>query len=253
MNKKSKPRANKKLAFWYVSNCKAFSLREEYVKELQKFIDIDIYGSCYHGSKLKDSQPDPCKSAFHKTQCLRKLFNSYKFYLSFENSKCNYYISEKYFKFYNIKYIFFVDLIPIVRGAKLEHYLKRAPSNYSFIYADDFPTPQSLANYLVYLDLNQTAYEEYFAWKHMLIRKLEHQKLTQNVLNPIEDHPFCEMCKQLHNETYLNNKNNPILKISEYYNPAKDCTRDKENQNVKKLMERMKNDNCFWPTFHHYN
>ena len=39
-------RSKKKLAVWLVSDCETFSEREKYVAEMQKYIDIDIYGKC---------------------------------------------------------------------------------------------------------------------------------------------------------------------------------------------------------------
>ena len=35
-----------KNVLWIVSHCKTFSEREVYVEEMQKYIDIDIYGEC---------------------------------------------------------------------------------------------------------------------------------------------------------------------------------------------------------------
>ncbi len=36
----------KKLVFWVVSNCHTHSRREDYVKIMQKYIDVDVYGAC---------------------------------------------------------------------------------------------------------------------------------------------------------------------------------------------------------------
>ena len=242
---------SKKLAFWFVSNCNAFSHRQEYVEEMQKYIEIDIYGKC---SNFKNSKPDPCasiSSPTNKTECFKNLFKSYKFYLSFENSKCDYYITEKYFKLYYSEYIFDVDVIPVVRGAKLNQYLDRAPSNYSFIFADAFSSPKALANYLTYLDHNKTAYEEYFSWKRELIKKLEDKETIKKSvpLKPYDFLPFCELCEKLHNEEYLNSKSNPIVKISEYYNPSKDSARDEEAQSEEQLLNHMERA-CFWADYH---
>ena len=35
-----------KMAYWLVSDCKTDNRREDYVKELQKYINIDIFGRC---------------------------------------------------------------------------------------------------------------------------------------------------------------------------------------------------------------
>ena len=48
-----------KTAAWMVSHCKSFGKREEYVKQLQKFIDVDIYGGC-----SKDQVINYCKLCF---------------------------------------------------------------------------------------------------------------------------------------------------------------------------------------------
>ena len=37
---------SRKLVAWFVGNCDTKSKRELYVKELQKYIDVDIYGKC---------------------------------------------------------------------------------------------------------------------------------------------------------------------------------------------------------------
>lgn len=39
-------RSKKKKVAWFVSNCMTFSGREKYAAELQKYIDVDIYGAC---------------------------------------------------------------------------------------------------------------------------------------------------------------------------------------------------------------
>lgn len=50
-------------------------------------------------------------------------------------------------------------------GAQKREYQRVAPKN-SFIHVDDFSNAASLAKYLKFLDKNDTAYNEYFEWKH---------------------------------------------------------------------------------------
>ena len=45
-----------KLVFWLVSHCKSDNKREEYVKQLQKHINVDIYGGC--GQPLNDTEKE---------------------------------------------------------------------------------------------------------------------------------------------------------------------------------------------------
>ena len=72
----------KKIA-WIVTNCRTKSKREAYVRELSKYIDVDIMGKC---------GTIPCGTSYgnatrqdNRTMAVE---NDYKFYLAFENSFC---------------------------------------------------------------------------------------------------------------------------------------------------------------------
>ncbi|XP_015781803.1 alpha-(1,3)-fucosyltransferase 6 [Tetranychus urticae] len=134
---------------WMVSNCKAPSGRDDYVKQLSNHIAVDIYGAC---GKLKCS----FFSDFRSQGCWQKMANEYKFYLSFENSICTDYFTEK------VVNIMSYNIIPIVFGGA--QYSSVLP-NHSFINALDYKSPKELASYLNYLSSNETAYNEYFDWK----------------------------------------------------------------------------------------
>lgn len=54
-------------------------------------------------------------------------------------------------------------MVPIVLGPSRHEYEQVAPKH-SFIHVNDFDSPNELANYLFYLDKNDTAYNEYFQW-----------------------------------------------------------------------------------------
>ena len=75
-----------KLVAWFVTNCGSKNGRLNYVQELQRYIPVDIYGLC---------GPLTCDRRY-ESYCLEKLKKQYKFYLSFENSNCKDYISEKF-------------------------------------------------------------------------------------------------------------------------------------------------------------
>lgn len=239
-----KPIKNKKMALWFVSNCHSSSKRNEYIAELSKYIEIDVFGNC----GFLNSKKDPCKSKSN-IKCLKELFNSYKFYLSFENSNCDSYITEKYLRFYEKEFVFEVDIVPVVRGTKLEQYLEKAPSNHSFIYVDSFKSPRSLAEYLSYLDRNQTAYLEYFEWKNNLLKKLNSQSNVKNkneYIEPYRFSPFCDLCEKLHDNEYLNNRNNPTVKLSRVYNPVLDCSDDIPKEN---FFTRTFRQSCNWAEY----
>ncbi|CAG0896295.1 unnamed protein product [Darwinula stevensoni] len=156
----------KKVA-WFVSHCRTRNGRLEYAKELAKYIEVDIYGEC---GTLKCSRWDE--------KCFRMLSEDYKFYLSFENSNCIDYITEK----------FFVnglgnDILPIALGARLEDYERAAPKN-SYLHVKNFTSPEELAAYLHKLDQDDSLYNEYFRWK--------------GTGEFIDTRFFCRLCAMLH-------------------------------------------------------
>ena len=77
-----------KLVAWFVSNCNTFNRRLQYAHELQRHINVDIYGTCGNMYCIRDTRGGKCDKMLNKY---------YKFYLSFENSNCEYYITEKFF------------------------------------------------------------------------------------------------------------------------------------------------------------
>jgi len=157
----------KKVA-WFVSNCEAKNNRLQYASNLSKFIQVDIYGGC---GFLE------CSRSRSQT-CFDVLKKDYKFYLSFENSNCYDYITEKFFEnaLQN-------DVLPIVMGARREDYARVAPLN-SYIHVDDFESPKQLAEYLHKLDKDDDLYNSYFLWK--------------GTGELIGSHFFCRLCALLH-------------------------------------------------------
>ncbi len=153
-----------KLIAWVVSNCHTRSKREQYVEILQRYINVDIYGGC---SKIK------CHGS--SQDCLRKLGKMYKFYLSFENSICKDYMTEKVC---NPLYAF---MVPIVLG--WNNYADILPPH-SFIDVKQY-TPETLAKYLKELDSNDTKYNEYFEWRKQYT---------------IHSSRFCNLCEALNKD-----------------------------------------------------
>lgn len=136
----------------FVSNCDTTNGRMNYVHELQKYIDVHVYGACGDGSHN-------CDRFENQTACIETLKRHYKFYLAFENCNCRHYITEKFFV-----NALSSDVIPVVMGAHPDDYRAVAPPQ-SFIHVEDFNSPQDLAKYLHKLDKNDDLYNEYFQWK----------------------------------------------------------------------------------------
>lgn len=162
---------------WMVSHCKTGSSRETYARELGQFIPVDIYGkcgnlSCFRYKKHWRSHP----------KCYDMLEENYKFYLSFENSICTDYVTEKFYEIINR------GILPIVYGGA--NYSQIAPPH-SYINALEF-TPEKLADYLKLLDANDTLYNEYFWWK-------DHYQFEVGLEQTVR-HGFCDLCKKLHQD-----------------------------------------------------
>ena len=138
-----------KLVYGGISHCGP--IREKYIKKLQEYISVDIYGGC---SKRFHTEPKKCERG--TPECI-KLLKRYKFFLAFENSFCIDYISEKYWET-----LLDGNAVPIVMGGA--EYSKVAIPK-SFIDVMDFDSVEDLANYIKYLDENDEAYNEYHAWK----------------------------------------------------------------------------------------
>jgi hypothetical protein len=180
-----------KLVAWLVSHCNTFSRREVYVADMRRHgISVDEYGGC--GGIMSCSRSDiNCDNEIHRT---------YKFYLSLENSLCQDYITEKVFRPLRHKY----PIVPIVMG--LADYASILPPH-SYIDVRWFPSAQSLARYLVYLDGNVTEYSKYFAWRR-------HYKCDYYTLN------FDAWC---HESLVLHDKHSPQSVRAKQWTEADAC------------------------------
>ncbi|XP_023221231.1 glycoprotein 3-alpha-L-fucosyltransferase A-like [Centruroides sculpturatus] len=168
------------LVAWLVSNCDAASNREDYAHELGRYIQVDIYGNC--GKKYCPHIP--------ASECYRKLGRNYRFYLSFENSICKDYVTEKLF--YAMKY----GMIPIVFGGS--DYKDILPLH-SYIDTQDYPSPKVLAEYLHNLSTNEDEFASYFKWRDSF---------------QIDVTPYkwlCNVCRKLHQNFVHDSKNTEDL------------------------------------------
>jgi len=165
--------ANKsELAIWIVSHCDTVSEREKYVDKMRETANVTILGSCGDGG--------PDQNAWSKVHW-------HKFYLSFENSICEDYITEKFFDI-----LLNFDIVPVVMGPRKEKYLAVAPPH-SFIHVSDFKSPGDLAKYLIHLDNNPDEYVQYLNWK------------THYILDCMRTWA-CALCATIHNKTLLSNR-----------------------------------------------
>lgn len=165
-------RAKERSVAWFVSNCNsAVSRRWELAQKLSKYIDVDIYGSCGNYT---------CKN---RRKCYDMLGDKYRFYLSFENSYCKDYTTEKLFR------VMERNVIPIVYGGG--NYSSVVPPH-SVINVEDFNTVQDLANYLKQLEKDVDRYLQYFQWK------------KDYYVEGSSDLIMCKLCEM------LNDSNQPV-------------------------------------------
>nr|XP_039250741.1 4-galactosyl-N-acetylglucosaminide 3-alpha-L-fucosyltransferase FUT6-like [Styela clava] len=137
-----------KVAVIVASDCKRVGakFRKIYTDELIKAgLKLDRYGKCF-GPRYQGN--------------LRELLTQYKFYLAFENGiHCRDYITEKFWR-NSLAY----GLVPVVWGSSKADVVRVAPPG-SYVHVEDFNSPKEVAEYLDYLDKNDTAYQEYFKWR----------------------------------------------------------------------------------------
>ncbi|KAK3587521.1 hypothetical protein CHS0354_004801 [Potamilus streckersoni] len=162
-------RAKKKFAVWIVSHCGAVSRRDAFVRLLQKYVPVDIYGAC---GKNCSSEAGECKAVIAK---------EYKFYLSFENSLCKDYVTEKFFKYFPL------DLITVQRG--YSDYDSMLPND-TYINTDKFSTVEELANFMTRLADNEDEYILYLKAKDRYVT----YRQPWTYCNAL-----CDICQRLNN------------------------------------------------------
>ena len=159
-------RPNPKMVAWFVSHCHTQSRREIYARELAKHIEVDIYGSCGNLSCAK-----------FNSGCDRNLTQTYNFYLSFENSICKDYVTEKCSR------PLLSGLIPVVIGGA--DYSKILPKG-SYIDVNDFESPKHLATYMKKVVSEPEVFKSFFEWREKYVVAFDKHHID-----------FCGLCSYL--------------------------------------------------------
>ncbi|XP_062615714.1 glycoprotein 3-alpha-L-fucosyltransferase A-like [Saccostrea cucullata] len=139
---------------WMSGHCPVPSRRKNYILDLKKYIQVDMFGSC--GSAVCLSRTP------YLNECLRNFSRDYKFYFAFENNICKDYTTEKLFNVF----LGNLDLIPVINGPKnVAEYIP----NGTFISTLDFSSPKALANKLKKIGSNETLFIQYLKEKDKYI------------------------------------------------------------------------------------
>jgi hypothetical protein len=181
---------------WMAMNCHSHSKREAIIKKLMSFIKIDALGSCMHNrDKIVlngTEEVEPVHIGYHSSSrgphLAHRVRQQYPFYLSFENSNCHDYVTEKYFGALE------AGAIPVVlTGA---YYDDISPiRGKSILRASDFPSAEALAAEINRIASNKTLLDEYLAW-----RSLPRSQLNPSYarLGSEESLGACRLCELLH-------------------------------------------------------
>lgn len=195
------PDKKDRLVVWTVSNCGG--LRDWFVRELKNHIRVDIFGSCADSVYQPHLQDEECEK--DSPEC-ENLLKRYKFQLAFENGNCVDYLTEKYWGG-----PLELGIVPVVLGGA--NYSEMAiPGSYINVF--DFDSIKTLADYLLYLDKNDTAYMEYFVWRKLY--KVDGY-LTGATFN--KHYPWtCDICAKAQNP-----KRKSYKRISDFRDPSTHC------------------------------
>ncbi|XP_059047145.1 alpha-(1,3)-fucosyltransferase C-like [Achroia grisella] len=180
---KTQLKTKTKTAAWFVSNCYSKSRREKYVEdlkgELSKYnLTIDVYGNCGTMKCSRDNE-EICDDIVKE---------SYYFYLSFENSFSEDYVTEKLLRGLQS------NAIPIVYGGA--NYTRFMPEGI-YLNARELGV-EKLAAKMNELINNPEEYAEYFRWK----KYYSYHKRAES----IDTDDYCGFCSLLNNEEMLHKK-----------------------------------------------
>ncbi|XP_063627483.1 alpha-(1,3)-fucosyltransferase C-like [Cydia splendana] len=173
-------------AAWFVSNCDTISKREVFAKALgrklhQRGLLLHVYGACGHGRYGECARGNP--------ECDNMLEKKYYFYMAFENSLSEDYVTEKVLRALNHY------TVPIVFGGA--NYSRFLPPG-SYLDARELGVKRLAARMAAIIDDhkkgNGRLYFDFFRWRNHYIFKAT-----------AEEEDVCNICKLLNDPAALTN------------------------------------------------
>ena len=172
------------------------------MEEMKKYkgLQIDVLGKCgsIHNSKIPNR-------AVGWEAAYEILAQQYKFYLSFENTKCYEYITEKLFTAMK------AGILPVAMGGLSRKDYEKILPPHSFIHVDDFSSPMELMIFLEKLSKDPNEYNSYFWWKShydmCCIFKGPSLLHVTEMSASIAIDSKCKLCEVLNSENYISLNN----------------------------------------------
>uniref|UniRef100_A0A915CGL9 Fucosyltransferase n=1 Tax=Parascaris univalens TaxID=6257 RepID=A0A915CGL9_PARUN len=171
--------SKKHVVICLMSNCRHNNGRIQLINAIQAAgITVDMFGAC--GYRKTPNDCDGVKK--QGDRCVAQLFRQYKFAISFENSLCKDYVTEKFFDVLRNRFT-----VPIVMRRKTSEEIGAPPD--SFIAVDDYKNVSDLVNDLHRIAKSKTAYMKYHLWRETFEVNSDYFA--------IENTGFCELCKKI--------------------------------------------------------
>ncbi len=152
--------------------------RDNYVAQLMQYTPVDCLGECLNNRRPQNFVFGRHSWARGGWDSLVSVLNNYRFYLALENSRSLDYVTERLFHALSI------GSVPVYMGAgNVEDFL---PAENCIINVDDFDGPGHLAEYLQYLEQDDSSYAQYLAWKDKPFANCFEYLLRVTELTPLE-------------------------------------------------------------------
>jgi hypothetical protein len=199
----------KNAILWFVNNCYA-KKRFKQALEISKHYAVYIYTKCKPEEESDIKQyshlklfRDACERG---SECEKLNFNHFKYYLTFENTNCSDYITEKMWK------SLANHMIPIVMQPNHDSFTRHEIPSKSFIHMKDFAfNAERLAQHLHRIDSDFSLYFDYIKWTLLYFKVYYEPEL-------IDPHRMCKMCEALNKQFNNNEKRLSYDSIASFFN-----------------------------------
>ncbi|KAF9959952.1 Alpha-(1,3)-fucosyltransferase 11 [Mortierella alpina] len=171
--------------------------RENYVRELQKLMDIDIYGGCLGNT------PWPVHSDTQKPWSSEEIMREYKFVFVLERVNCEDYVTR------SLADALIAGVVPIVDGPR--DYSRFAPSPEAFLQLNTFISPELLAQELDALDRDDALYQKRLAYRTMADPGPRQQAEPATAAAATEGSPTAQALSPLFMDTFRHRPSKDVL------------------------------------------